>query len=72
VAVLETGRRIDDIEHPNQEKYPHQRMFVVMVNDDIYGVPYVENDDEIFLKTAFQSCVLKHLYLPDDTNDKQT
>jgi hypothetical protein len=72
VAVLETGRHIDDIEHPNQEKYPHQRMFVVMVNDYVYGVPYVENDDEIFLKTAFQSRVLKHLYLPDETNDKQT
>jgi hypothetical protein len=70
VAVLETGRHLDDIEHPNQDKYPHQRMFVVMVNDYVYGVPYVESDDEIFLKTAFKSRLLKNLYLAGEPNDK--
>ena len=63
VAVLETGDYLDDISHPNLVKYPHQRMFVVLINDYVYGVPYVETETEIFLKTAFQSRRLKGIYL---------
>jgi hypothetical protein len=70
VAVLETGDYLDDVKHPNQDKYPHQRMFVVLVNDYVYGVPYIETDEEIFLKTAFQSRRLKNIYLTGETNDQ--
>jgi hypothetical protein len=69
VAALDTGGYLADIAHPNFDKYPHQRMFVVLINDYVYGVPYVETEDEIFLKTAFQSRRLKNTYLkvePDD------
>ena len=70
MAVLETESLLDDILHPNQGKYPHQRMFVVLVNDYVYGVPYVETEDEIFLKTAFQSRRLKAAYLKGETDDR--
>jgi hypothetical protein len=69
VTALETGGYLADIEHPNHEKYPHQRMFVVLINNYVYGVPYVETDDEIFLKTAFQSRRLKNTYLPGEANE---
>lgn len=45
-------------------------MFVVLVNDYVYGVPYVETSEEIFLKTAFQSRRLKNTYLTGESNDK--
>lgn len=38
---------IDDIEHPNQEKYGGQRMMVLNIDNYIHLVPYVETADEI-------------------------
>lgn len=55
VFSLQSGCLLDDILHPNSEKYPTQRVFVVEVDDYAYLVPYVENDEEIFLKTIIPS-----------------
>lgn len=35
--------------------YPNQMMYVLEINNYAIIVPYVENDNEIFLKTAFPS-----------------
>ena len=40
-------------EHPNKEKYPNQRVFLVPVGGYIYFVPFVIEGDTVFLKTAF-------------------
>ena len=53
--ALQSGRLLDDLLHPNNFKYPNQRMFVVEVDDYAWLVPYVENDDEIFLKSIIPS-----------------
>lgn len=45
------GRRI----HPNTEKYPNQQIFVLEINSYIWYVPFVETDEEIFLKTIIPS-----------------
>jgi len=50
-----------DIQHPNVEKYPRQRVFVVEIFEYTYCVPYVEGDGIIFMKTIFPS--RKFLYL---------
>lgn len=42
---------IDDVKHPNQEKYSRQRIMVFNIEDYFYLVPYIESEDEIFLKT---------------------
>ena len=41
--------------HPNKKKYPHQFIFVVEFEGYIHYVPFVENDEEIFLKTIIPS-----------------
>ena len=46
---------IDDVKHPNQEKYSGQRIMVFNIEDYIYLVPYIESEDEIFLKTIIPS-----------------
>ncbi len=46
---------IDDVEHLNQEKYSGQRMMVFNINEYIFLVLYIENEDEIFLKTIIPS-----------------
>ncbi len=55
VVYIQQGEVLDIVEHPNQEKYPDQRMFVLNINDYVYLVPYVENRQEIFLKTIIPS-----------------
>jgi len=42
-------------DHPNQERYPGQKIYFVIVEDYIYIVPYVEENDCLFLKTIIPS-----------------
>jgi len=70
VAAIEGGGLLDAIEHPNREKYPGERVLVVLANGYVYAVPYVPTPDWIFLKTAFPSRRLKAYYLPDESNDE--
>jgi hypothetical protein len=52
---MERGDVLDTIEHPNQDRYPGQKIAVIRIDDYAYLVPYVENDEEIFLKTIIPS-----------------
>ena len=63
VFALQSGGLLDDIVHPNREQYPNQRVFVVSIDDYAFLVPYVENDEEIFLKTAIPSRKATKQYL---------
>jgi uncharacterized DUF497 family protein len=55
VYHIELGDVIDITEHPNQVKYPGQQIYVICMHDYIHLVPFVETDDEIFLKTIIPS-----------------
>ncbi len=50
VFYLNNGGLLDEIAHPNAEQYPHQRMFIIEIEQYACLVPYVENEEEIFLK----------------------
>jgi uncharacterized DUF497 family protein len=60
---LQTDSLLDDIAHPNRERYPHQRIFVTLISGYVYLVPYVENGEEIFLKTIIPSRKAAKAYL---------
>lgn len=60
---IQQGDLLDDLSHPNSEKHPNQRMFVINVEDYAYLVPYVENEEEIFLKTIIPSRKATKKYL---------
>ena len=49
MTAIDEDRLLDDIVHPNQSKYPNQKMFIVNIENYIYLVPYVEDDLKIFL-----------------------
>lgn len=53
--------------HPNPEQYPSQRILVVEVNQYVYLVPYVEDDEYLFLKTIIPSRKATRDYLRQDT-----
>ncbi|QWF69856.1 toxin [Methylomonas paludis] len=61
--ALQSGAVLDDVYHPNNGKYAHQRVFVVNVNDYAYLVPYVETSTDIFLKTIIPSRKATKKYL---------
>ena len=42
-------------DHPNQEDYPGQRIYFVIVDGYIYLIPFVVEDEYIFLKTIIPS-----------------
>ncbi|MBD3307964.1 toxin [candidate division KSB3 bacterium] len=63
VILLNQGHLLDVIAHPNQERYPHQRMFILEMDGYCYLVPFVEHDEEIFLKTIIPSRKATKKYL---------
>jgi len=63
VLLMERGEVLDTIEHPNQERYPGQKMAVVIIDKYVYLVPYVEQNEEIFLKTIIPSRKATNKYM---------
>lgn len=55
VLNIQLGNEVDIYEHPNQKRYPGQKVSVVLVEGYAYLVPFVENEEEIFLKTIIPS-----------------
>lgn len=66
VFYIENNGLLDDIAHPNSQDYSRQRIFVVAVESYVYLVPYVENKDELFLKTIIPSRKFTKIYFGDD------
>ena len=50
--LIESDQIVGIKENPG---YPNQKMYVLEIDNYAIIVPYVENDDQIFLKTAFPS-----------------
>ena len=71
ILALENGYLLDDIEHPNKEKYPNQNIFIILVEikNYVYLVPYVEDNKTIFLKTIIPSRKMNKKYNKKDSND---
>ena len=55
VFFIENGGLLDDITHPNKTTYSSQRIFIVAIDGYVYLIPYVEEEDQIFLKTIIPS-----------------
>lgn len=63
INVLSQGRQLDIIDHPNRDQYPHQRMYVVELNNYVYLVPFVKKGKKVFLKTIFPNREATKKYL---------
>jgi len=67
IAAIDNGNLLTTVEHPNKEKFAHQKMYVVYANSYVYLVPFIEEaGGEIFLKTIIPSRKAKKLYLNSD------
>ena len=63
VFHISIGGILDTLEHPNQECYPGQRIHVIEMEGYVYLVPFVESEDEVFLKTIIPSRKATRVYL---------
>ena len=61
---------LDIIEHPNKSRYPNQNIFIVEIDNYVYLVPFVEDDEIVFLKSIIPSRKMTKKYLGDkDENE---
>lgn len=63
LQAIQEQKILDIIEHPNQAKYPSQKIFIIVMHEYVYLVPFVEDNKEIFLKTIIPSRKMKKRYL---------
>ncbi|OGM02501.1 toxin [Candidatus Woesebacteria bacterium GWA1_41_8] len=61
--AIESGGLLEIVRHSNQKKYPNQKFFVVNINNYVYLVPFVEDEEKIFLKTIIPSRKATEKYL---------
>jgi uncharacterized DUF497 family protein len=71
VVAIESGGLLDILAHPNQAKYPRQRVLVVSCDNYAYLVPFVEEDDCFFLKTVIPSRKATRDYLKQGEADAE-
>ena len=60
---IKNGNLLAIIKHPSQDKYPGQQMYIIEINNYAYLVPFIETENEIFLKTIIPSRKATKLYL---------
>ena len=63
ISLINEKKTVDIINHPNQSKYPGQKIYIVDVDGYCYLVPYVVEDNKIFLKTIIPSRKATKKYL---------
>lgn len=72
VLAIEADGLLDELRHPNPEKYPNQSVFVVALDDYVYLVPYVDEPGYYFLKTVIPSRKATRDYLHRSSPDEKT
>lgn len=68
-VAVEAGRLLDVVAHPNQKKYPRQKVLVVDITGYACLVPFVEEDDHFFLKTVIPSRKATRDYITQEADD---
>ena len=61
--AIASGDLVDRLRHQNPEKYPNQKVFLVKIENYIYSVPYIEDNERIFLKTIIPNSKATKKYL---------
>jgi len=65
VVLIEAGKILDSIDNLSSN-HSDQKAFVLEIGGYVYLVPYVETDEEIFLKTIYPSRKFTAIYLGEE------
>lgn len=63
LVAIDEGALLDTIQHPSKTRYSNQKIFVVNINNYVYLVPFVEDEEKVFLKTIIPSRKATKKYL---------
>jgi hypothetical protein len=64
IEAIANDKLIDIRPHPNPEKYPNQKILFVKMDNEVYVIPFVEEENgDLFLKTAYPSRKARKLLL---------
>ena len=55
LIAIDSGGLLDIIEHPEKDRYPNQKIFIISIDNYAHLVPFVEDEEKIFLKTIIPS-----------------
>ncbi len=61
--AIALGDLVGRIKHPNPAKYPNQKVFLVKLENYIYSVPYIEDNEKILLKIIIPNSKATKKYL---------
>jgi uncharacterized DUF497 family protein len=70
VNAVKEGRVIYVADHPNKDKYPKQKILIVVIRSYAYLVPYVPEKSGVFLKTIIPSRKAVKKYLNADKKEQ--
>jgi len=68
LVAMSEDRLLDVVPHHNQERYAHQKLFIVKIRAYVYYVPFVEDDEKIFLKNIIPSRKYQKHYTQEKSN----
>jgi uncharacterized DUF497 family protein len=63
VFHIMVGDILDTVDHPNQKNYPGQQIHIIAIEEYVYLIPFVESEEEVFLKTIIPSRKATKKYL---------
>lgn len=69
--MVEHGNVLDVVSNPNQKRYPGQRMFIIEMKHYAWVIPFLETEEEIFLKTAIPSRKMTKIYIKEAQTDEK-
>lgn len=62
LLAIDEGRLLDVVPHHNLEKYPNQKLFIVRIRGYICYVPFVEDEEKVFIKNIVPSRKYQKIY----------
>lgn len=65
--LMEQGKILDIVYHPDSKKYKDQMICYVEIDRYVYAVPYEKKGDQMILKTAFPSRKATKKYLSKES-----
>ncbi len=63
IRYIESGDILETYDHPDQIRYPGQKIHAILIKDYVHLIPFVETDTKIFLKTIIPSRKATRHYL---------
>lgn len=61
--LIEKEEILEIINHPNQKQHGNQKIILVVIEEYVYMVPFVEDEKKYFLKTIIPSRKMTKNYL---------